>query len=355
MGKLYNSVIKRNYDKVQKGEILAVDWGLDRIRDIIPGFIKESYTIITGNTGSAKTKFTKFLLFSVINHFKENRIKGKIKWYALEESEEHFHLSMVSAYLASFHNVRYSTAELQSYRKNVKAEHLSLFEEVDDYIELEVMPYIDVIENIRNPTGIYKDIREYMNTIGENIIEDGKIIGYKYYDEDTYVFVVIDHASFLQAEKINGTHTQWDSLQHLSQEYLSHQMKDRYKCVVILIQQQNADTSKQEFYRGETVVAKLEPSTSNLAIYKNTQQDATMILGIFNPNQYSISEYYGYDVSTLKDNCRFLIVLKDRHFGSIGVRIPLLFNGATNQFQTLPKENTEELKQIYSKLKQLNK
>lgn len=363
MGKLFNEVINRNYTKVLNNKVLTIPWGLDRIDAVIPGFIKESYTIITGSTGSGKTKFTKFLLFSVIKLLRDNKIKAKIKWYALEESEEHFFLSLISAYLFEKHNIRYSTAELQSYKKNVKAEHLPLIEELDDFVENEIKPHIDVIDYIRNPTGIYKDVRELMHTIGKDIkskkIVDGQeiefISGYKYNDEDTFVFVIIDHATFLQAENVNKDFTQWKSLQKLSQDYLSGQLKDRFKCCVILIQQQASDTENQEYYRGETIITKLQPTLNGLGIYKNTQQDATMVIGLFNPARYNVKNYNGYDITTLQHYGRFAIILKDRHFGSEDTIIPLLFNGAINQFQTLPKENTEELKNIYTKLKQLNK
>lgn len=86
-------------------------------------------------------------------------------------------------------------------------------------------------------------------------------------------------------------------------------------------------------------------------IFKNTQQDATMVLGIFNPARYDIEKYYGYDIRILQHKARFLIVLKDRLFGQEGLRIPMLFNGATNKFIELPLPDSEEIKQVYKTLK----
>ncbi len=86
-------------------------------------------------------------------------------------------------------------------------------------------------------------------------------------------------------------------------------------------------------------------------IYKNTQQDATQVLGVFNPARYGITDYYGYNIKILQHKARFVIVLKDRLFGQEDIRIPLLFNGATNKFVELPPADSKEIKLIYDKLK----
>lgn len=266
MGKLYDDLILHNYNKKKSGTPLCIGWGFNRTTNLIPGWVKESYTIITGNTASAKTKVTKYLvLHNVIQYIKNNGIKAKVKWYALEESVYYFKLGLICSELAEQYNINYSPVDLQSYSNRViPVEHLNIIKVLDDYIEEHYMSFIEVITHISNPTGIYKDVRNYMHSIGEDVKnEEGHIIGYKQHNEE-YVFVVIDHCTFLQAENINGTNTQWDSLKHLSQEYLSRQLKDRFKCIVILIQQQASETERQEFYKGETVVSKLEPSLNGL-------------------------------------------------------------------------------------------
>jgi hypothetical protein len=265
MGKLYDKAFS-NYNTRLSGTPLAIDWGFERTSQLIPGWVKESYTIVTGNTGAAKTKLTKYLvLFNLINYIRSSGIKAKVKWYALEESEDYFKYGLICTELAEQYGLFYSPVKLLSYEKElIPKEHLELVRILDDYIEEHYMSFIEVITHIRNGTGIYKDVRAYLHTIGEDIKNaEGHIIGYKPYS-DEFVFVVIDHATFLSAEKIDGTDDQWNSLRYLSQQYLSSQLKDRFKCVVILIQQQASETERQEFYKGETIVSKLEPSLNGL-------------------------------------------------------------------------------------------
>lgn len=354
MGKLYDK-LRYNYNQRLAGNIIALDWGFPRTSQYIPGWVKSSYTIVTGNTGAAKTKLTKYLVLNnIIDYISKYNIKAKIKWFALEESEEYFRLGLICNELAKQYSINYSPVDLLSYKKKIlPKEHFELINILDDFIEEKYMQYVEVITHIANPTGIYKNVRDYMHTIGEDISDSlGHITGYKQHN-DEYVFIVIDHATFLNAENINGTYTQWDSLKHLSQEYLSRQLKDRFKCIVVLVQQQASETERQEFYKGETIVSKLEPSLNGLGIYKNSQQDSTQVLGIFNPARYNISEYYGYNIRILKHRARFVIVLKDRLFGQEDLRIPLLFNGATNQFKELPPPDSNEMKEIYDKISKL--
>lgn len=72
-------------------------------------------------------------------------------------------------------------------------------------------------------------------------------------------------------------------------------------------------------------------------------------LGIFSPFKYELKEYFGYDISKLRDNCRFLEVLINRG-GSPGGIIALYFDGATNYFSELPRANDPKIQNVYKSL-----
>ena len=66
---------------------------------------------------------------------------------------------------------------------------------------------VDVVDYIRNPTGIAKYVKAYFDNpeVGENIykdLDDGRRIttGYRYKSEDHWVFFVLDHISLLSNE-----------------------------------------------------------------------------------------------------------------------------------------------------------
>ncbi|NJL78563.1 MAG: hypothetical protein HC917_06390 [Richelia sp. SM2_1_7] len=329
-------ILRDNYERRKNGNILAYETGY------VP-LVKESFTIITANTGDGKTKFTKHLVFNILEKYD----KVKVIWFALEESKEYFIASIVSNYLMTKHNIYLSPAQCLSYVEELDEELIKLIDEAELYAE-KLLERIDIVSHITNPTGIYKYCRDYMLTIGKEITNTlGFKTGYKYNDDNELVIVVIDHLTFVTEE--SGM-TEWQSYKKLCKSYLSSQLKDRFKCAIILVQQQNSETDRQEFWQGNTIVNKIKPSLSGLGEYKNSQQDATLVYGIFNPNKYGLNIYNMYDIDVLKDNYRAILVLKDRLFGENKKEYNMFFNGATNEYSKLYPATSKETRELYKTL-----
>ena len=81
---------------------------------------------------------------------------------------------------------------------------------------------------------------------------------------------------------------------------------------------------------------------------------ADIVLGLFSPFRFGITEYFDYDISILKDHIRFLEVIVNRN-GEMGGLIPLWFDGAVCDFEEMPKpEDKTKLNAVYSLCKTLN-
>ena len=78
-------------------------------------------------------------------------------------------------------------------------------------------------------------------------------------------------------------------------------------------------------------------------------RDCNVALGIFSPCKYELKAYFGYDISKLRDNCRFLEVLINRG-GSPGGIIALYFDGAVNYFSELPRADDPKIQSVYKSL-----
>ena len=90
-----------------------------------------------------------------------------------------------------------------------------------------------------------------------------------------------------------------------------------------------------------------------MADNKATAKDATVMLGITSPYAFEIPNYFGYDITKLKANARFLEVVLSREGESNGL-LGLYFDGAVNYFEELPKpDNHVELQAVYNKLEGL--
>lgn len=357
---LYKS-IEHNIAKKESDGFTSILCPFERLsKKGFPGWVKGTLSILTANSGIGKTKFTKsFAVTSVYNFVKQNPyIKLKMFYFALEESKEVFWLSMLSTILYDRYQIQLSPQQLLSLGEyNLDRSILQKIESVK--FELYQMEdSIEVIDNVFNPYGIYKKVREYFENpeLGEfeKIQTDTGFINgkFKYKSEDSYVFVITDHVSLLTPDA-NGKYNQQNSLHeamnYFSQEYCLKQMCKRLQCVVINIQQQSASQEAQEFHKGQTIEKKLEPSLNGLADNKLLARDADLVIGLFAPTRYEISNYRGYDINRLRDSYRTAIVLKDRNYGLSNSYIHLYFDGASNIFKELPIKD-EMTENIYDKI-----
>jgi hypothetical protein len=275
--------------------------------------------------------------------------------------------------LAAFANIIYIKEGLRISPTDLKSTSSKkvLSQEVLDTIN-KYKPYFDKIEemvefidNIRNPTGIWKFMRDYAlangtqhqktvefknnNTgeITEHIVDDY----YEPNDPDEYVIFIIDHISLISTEKNDGYQmTLHQSITKLSSEYLVS-LRNKYNYIPVVVQQQSAAGESLDYAKAD----KLRPSFDNLGDNKLTARDANVILGLFSPFRHEIKTYYGYDITIFRDNIRFLEIIGGRE-GGAGTICPLYFDGATNFFKELPlATDTAGLNKVYEFMNNIRK
>lgn len=220
---------------------------------------------------------------------------------------------------------------------------------------------VEFIDDVRNPTGMYNYVRNYAESHGEmitkkvtwkirnddgSITEEEKILNDHYvpHDPDEYVIIIIDHASLITPERING---QMQSLQeamaNLSSNYLV-KMRNTWGYTPVLIQQQAAASESVENMKFK----KLQPSLEGLGDSKVVGRDPDLILGLFSPFRHKIKDYEGYDITRLKDSYRELNVIANRRGPAVSTN--LYFDGAVNHFSELPPAGSVELARLYEKV-----
>jgi replicative DNA helicase len=85
----------------------------------------------------------------------------------------------------------------------------------------------------------------------------------------------------------------------------------------------------------------VEPQLEDFAESSSTQNDADVVLALFDPMRYKVSDPSGYDVDRLKDEFgakyfRSLRLIKNS-YGEDDVRIGLGFLGQIGMFKELPR------------------
>ena len=126
-------------------------------------------------------------------------------------------------------------------------------------------------------------------------------------------------------------------------EYLAKYLRNRYGFSPVVIQQQSADSENNEAFK----LGRIRPTTYALGDSKYTSHDANVVLGLFAPFRFGLTDCFDYDIKKLRDNIRFCEVLTNRD-GELGGMIPLFFDGAVCDFRELPPPtDTQALDNIY--------
>jgi replicative DNA helicase len=343
--------IKDRQERAISGKLNCIPLPFERTRRFFPGIEKSCITIVTASSGVAKSKFTRFLyVYHVYKYIKENPnadIRIKIFYFSLEESKERFFLSLISKWLYDNHRLRISIKQLLSIGEqgcHLNDEIIELVTKAKEYF-IEFTNYVTVIEEVRNPTGFYKIMQEYLENNGtwtfKTVIREGKEMTIKdrYIpnDSELYVIGIVDHVSLMQPEKDNGIMmTLHQTINKWSSDYCIG-LRNQYGASIINVQQQSAEKEKKQFtMRGGSIDEKLEPSLDGLADCKLTARDADVVIGLFAPDRYQIDNYENYDIRVFQDYFRMLLFLKTRD-GEANMRTALFFDGMVGDFKELPK------------------
>lgn len=356
--------LQERRDKLLNGGINSIPSPFIRFSNEFIGIEQKKYYVVTGNQKSGKTQLASYLfLYTPLIYAYNNpdKVRLKVFYYPLEESKEDV-LQRFMSYLLnvlSKGRVRVSPTDLQSSRNSTP-----LSQEVIDLLKSEEYSKIlDFFEEhiefstSRNPTGVWNEIRKYMEEHGKVVTKRQKIkdeLGntveidaFDYYepdDPDEYVIVFFDHLSLVQPERGMTLKQTADKLS----EYCVN-LRNRYRVIPVLIQQQMAEMESLDAYKQN----KMRPTAQGLADTKYTARDCNVLLGVFSPFRHELPEYKGYDITKLRDNSRFLEVILNRG-GSAGGLVGLFFDGATCNWAELPKYNdTHGMGQLYSFLNSL--
>lgn len=295
---------------------------------------------------------------------KKYNYKAKFHIFLLEDPVELFEDRIFCRvlFIKSGRKISIDPMELNSMRKEpVSSAVEALFEEVDAIVE-DILSYCEIYDSIYNATGIYKALRTKSGEIGEHIWETRDFV-YKKKDGSTYTeptrvykeykpadpelhnIVIMDNLNNLSEEFNKKTGTKLsirEAISKWSRDYSRLQIVKHWNWTVINIMQTALETDRKQFdMRGKNVVEKLEPNLSSLGDNKICARDMHLILGLFSPARFGISNYSGYNIERLGDAFRALIVLKS-NFSISNIKIPLWFNGACSFYEELPKVMSEQ-------------
>lgn len=364
---IYNRTMQSLDDRRQRlvdGGVNCIPSPFRRFMDDFCGIEQETYYCITSYTKGGKSQLASFMFMYrtvIYSYFAKENIDFKIIYFPLEETKERIMQRFMSWLLfrVTHGQIRISPKELRSTITPVDEKILDRLRQQDIQQILEYFEEHVIFPTEKpNPTGIrnfcirYAEEHGTVNkrtvTIKDELGQPQNIEVFDSYEQDNpneYRMIIIDTINLIDTERGMTLKQSMDKLS----EYCAKDLRNKYHYSPIVIQQQAFESEGNDSFK----LGRVRPSVYGLGDSKYVSRDANIVLGLFSPFRFGITEYFGYDITILKDHIRFLEVIVNRD-GEMGGLLPLWFDGAVCDFKELPKpDDKAAMAKVYAECKRL--
>jgi len=327
--------LKQEVQQGLDGRNGGIPMGFDRLNRYI-GIRKSMYFLVGGLTGSGKTSFIDDAF--VLNPFdwyishSDPKIKLRIIYRSMERTRVYKLAKWVSRKIFLDHGIIIPVTKLLGWTDRMNHDEHDLFLMYEDYMG-RMDDVITIIDGPENPVGIAKELKAHALQHGK--IEQVDEFNKRYFpnNEREITLVIIDHIGLLKTTKDQTTKKQ--AIDKMSDEL--RYARDFYGYTPVVVSQFNRDISNPIRIKNGDV----EPQLEDFAESSSTQNDADVVLALFDPMRYKVADPSGYDLEKLKDEYggkyfRSLRLIKNS-YGEDDVRIGLGFMGQIGMFKELPR------------------
>jgi hypothetical protein len=230
------------------------------------------------------------------------------------------------------HGIIIPVSRLLGWTEKMTHDEHDLFLMYEDYVGA-MDDVITIIDGPENAVGIAKELKAHALQNGR--IEQVDEFNRRYFpnNENEVTIVIIDHIGLLKTTKDQPTKK--EAIDKMSDEL--RYARDFYGYTPVVVSQFNRSISNITRLKNNDV----EPQLEDFAESSSTQNDADIVLALFDPMRYKVADVSGYSLEKLKDGSgakyfRSLRLIKNS-YGEDDVRIGLGFLGQIGMFKELPK------------------
>lgn len=331
-------LLKAEVEKGLEGKNGGIPMGFDRLSQYV-GIRKGLFYLVGGLTGSGKTTFVDdaFVLnpydWSISEEGRKSGIKIRFWYRSMERSTTYKFAKWVSRKIFIDQGIIIPVNRLLGWTQKMTHDEHDLFLCYEDYMK-ELQENIIIFPGAENPVGIAKDLKKYALTKGtiEEVDEYNKV--YVPDDPNEITIVVIDHIGLLKTTKDQPTKK--EAIDKMSSEL--QYARDFYGFSPVVVSQFNRSISNPMRIKNGDV----EPQLEDFAESSSTQNDADVIMALFDPLRYNVPDVSGYNLDKLRDEYgnkyfRSLRVIKNT-YGADDLRVGLAFFGQIGMFKELNRK-----------------
>lgn len=330
--------LNREVEAGLAGRNSGIPMGFNRLNNFI-GIRKRLSFLVGGYTGSGKTSLVDdaFVLNPIDWYLspagQASGIKLKIVYRSMERSRVYKYAKWVGRKIFMDHGVIIPVPKMLGWTDKMTPDEHDLFSMYGDYLG-QIEEIIQMWDGPENPVGVAKDLRKFALSRGrfEELDEYNKI--YVPDELNEIVLMVTDHVGLLRPTK--DLTTKKAIIDKFSEEM--RYARDTYGYTPVMVSQFNRDISNPTRIKNGDV----EPMLEDFKDSGSTQEDADVVLALFDPMRYKVPDPTGYDLPKLVDETgskyyRSLKILKNS-YGSDDVRIGLAFFGSLGFFKEMPRK-----------------
>jgi len=328
----FKNLFKATLSNIKEGLIgknKGLEFNKDNLLEYLPNIQKGTYYVIGGESGSGKTSFVDdVFVYSPLKNLIETNCdlnKISILYFSLEIDPVIKTAKFIGRRMFEKYKRELDINIILS-RGNCKLSEsfLSKIEEEEEFFE-KLNSRIKYVTKGATPSGIKKEVEIYLKESGK-IDENGKI------DKDHYFIIIVDHLNLTKKE--TGL-SKKESIDEISNYFV--QIRNEIGVIPIVIQQLNRNMVSNSARLTKNMY---EPKLADFKETGTTQEDANVVMAVFNPFIYKIAEYKGYDIKKYKDNYRFITFLKNRDGKNEG-GVSFYYNGKIGLYTDIEnKDNT---------------
>lgn len=333
----FDDLLREVQDGIE-GKNSGLPMGFQRLNNYV-SIRKSNNYLIGGYTGSGKTALLDdAFVLNPIDYILKNRpkeIQLEIIYWSMERRKNFKYAKWISRKIFLDKGIIIPVTRIMGWcapeHRLTKDEH-DLLISYRDYIEA-ILSMVTIMDYPENPTGIRNYIRDRMLRNGkvEDIDEFHKI--YIPNHSNKIILNIKDHVGLIRGEK--NIRIKKEIIDKSSED--DRYCRDFYGVSNVNVSQFNRDIANPMRIKNGDV----EPMLEDFKDTGNTQEDADVVLALFDPMRYKVPDPSGYDLDRLRDEerrkkYRSLKILKNS-YGGDDIRIGLAFQPEIGLFKEMPK------------------
>lgn len=322
----YSDKLLVEVERGKEGLNIGISMGLPRLEEHIYGLTKETYTVLFGNTGGGKTSVALYAyIYRPLMEMIKEKKDFKIIYFSLEMTGVMLLAKLASIHILETHGIQIGYKEIFSKKQIISEYHYKLVLEAIKWTKT-IEKYFIIYDRTLSSKSMYSFLKNHAEDEGtfETV---GNSEFYVPNNPEQIRLVVTDHIGLVRRTDVRTKKEEID----LCSSYLLW-FRNKCKYAILVLMQVNRGQNAMD----RRTANLLEPTLEDIKDTGAPSEDAEIVIGIFNPFKEKLAKHRGYDIKQLRDNIRFLCLLKNR-YGDVQKVIPISFYGKVNYVKELPE------------------